>query len=93
MICENCKADVPKIYEGSDGRKYCCSACLFYPLGCRCKFGELGIAQDDFPYDDDDIDDDNDYQYEDELGVNDPSICGACLESLDQFGQCVCCDF
>lgn len=60
-ICENCGANVPKIYEDSDGRKYCCAGCLFHPLGCRCKFGEFGMVDDiDFSYDPDaDYDDDD----------------------------------
>lgn len=31
MICENCNAQVPKVYQGADGRKYCCAGCLFHP--------------------------------------------------------------
>ncbi len=89
MVCENCGANMPKIYEGSDGRKYCCAGCLFHPLGCRCKFGEFGIVEDTDYSDDGENDDDCDA----ELGLDDPSICGDCLECLDQFGQCVCCDF
>lgn len=65
MICENCNANVPKVYQGADGRKYCCPHCLFNPLGCRCQFGELGVAEhtDYGQFDDDDEDDDSD-EYE-----------------------------
>lgn len=46
MICDNCRADVPKTYESSDGRHYCCAGCIFHPLGCRCKFGDFGVTVD-----------------------------------------------
>jgi hypothetical protein len=46
MICENCRANVPKLVESADGRKLCCVHCLFNPLGCRCKFGDLGVVED-----------------------------------------------
>ena len=66
MICENCNANVPKIYQGADGRKYCCPHCLFNPLGCRCQFGELGVAEEtDYGQFDDDDDDNDDFdEYE-----------------------------
>lgn len=57
MNCDNCDANVPKVYAGSDGRNYCCSACLFYPLGCRCKFGEFGIVEDFDHSDEEELDD------------------------------------
>jgi hypothetical protein len=54
MICENCGANVPKVYQSSDGRYYCCAGCLFHPNGCRCKYGDFGMVQDDIPYEEED---------------------------------------
>jgi len=34
-----------------------------------------------------------DFYDEEEIGQSDDEICNNCLEILDQFGQCVCCDF
>jgi len=42
--CDNCGAPASG-ERAADGRIYCCPACLFNPLGCRCKFGEPGIAE------------------------------------------------
>jgi len=38
----------------TQGVPRCCPACVFNPLGCRCRFGELGVAetQDWGPWDD-----------------------------------------
>ncbi len=59
-ICDNCHADVPELGKTSWGQRICCPSCAFNPLGCRCKYGEFGMAetyQDDFyppdPYEDD----------------------------------------
>ncbi len=60
MICENCRADVPKTHLSSDGRRYCCAGCIFHPLGCRCKFGEFGVVQDeDIDFSDEDYSDED----------------------------------
>ena len=93
MNCENCGADVPKLYVGSDGRKYCCPGCLFHPLGCRCKFGEFGMVQEGYQYEEDYDADEEDFIDDDELGRNDPSQCDECLENLDFNGNCPVCDF
>ena len=67
MKCENCGANVPKVYDCSDGRKVCCPGCIFHPLGCRCRYGELGVNEEFFfheeedDYDDPDNDDDDRY--------------------------------
>lgn len=84
MICDNCAAEVPKTYNGSDGRNYCCAGCLFHPLGCRCKFGELGMVQDDYPYEDDIEDDDLQYEFED---GDYPEACTSCGRIED---WCIC---
>jgi hypothetical protein len=43
--CANCRAVVEKCGRDPEGRPICCAACLFHPLGCRCRFGELGVAE------------------------------------------------
>lgn len=43
--CENCGATVEKCGTATDGKKYCCIECVFNPLGCRCKYGEYGVAE------------------------------------------------
>lgn len=45
--CDNCGADVLPGHGGraSDGRRLCCAACAFHPLGCRCWVGEPGVAE------------------------------------------------
>jgi hypothetical protein len=46
MTCANCRADLPLGQGGRvGGRWICCAHCLFHPLGCRCRYGELGIAE------------------------------------------------
>lgn len=47
MECENCGAVIPSGLGGFDskGRFICCPACMFNPLGCRCKYGEHGIPE------------------------------------------------
>lgn len=40
-----CQCGAPATGMGADGRAYCCPACLFNPLGCRCKYGEPGVAE------------------------------------------------
>ena len=47
MICANCKTEVPddKGGKGHDGEPICCAHCAFNPLGCRCKYGEYGVAE------------------------------------------------
>ena len=44
--CENCGAEVEKLGLCSDGRMICCPHCVFNPLGCRCKYGEYGVAEE-----------------------------------------------
>ena len=46
-ICANCGASIP---EGVGGKStihefVCCPHCVFNPLGCRCKYGEYGVAE------------------------------------------------
>lgn len=46
--CDNCGAGLPEGkggYESLHGRFICCPHCLFNPLGCRCKYGEYGVAE------------------------------------------------
>lgn len=65
-ICSNCGAEVEKCGRGPRGEKICCAACLFDPMGCRCKYGEYGVVETyrdpmfpEFgPFDDDDDDED-----------------------------------
>lgn len=47
MTCSNCKTEVPegKGGKGPTGEFFCCASCLFNPLGCRCKYGEFGVAE------------------------------------------------
>jgi hypothetical protein len=47
MICSNCKAEVPDGKGGKhpNGQFICCEHCFFNPLGCRCKYGEFGVAE------------------------------------------------
>lgn len=50
-VCDNCHAKVPELHKTSWGQRICCPHCAFSPLGCRCKYGEFGMAetyQDDF---------------------------------------------
>jgi hypothetical protein len=54
--CDNCGAKLPldqPIGRLPDGRRICCAHCIFNPLGCRCKYGEYGVAETyqdpDFP--------------------------------------------
>lgn len=46
--CDNCGAMVPASRMGTDPRerRVCCIHCVFNPEGCRCRFGEYGVAQD-----------------------------------------------
>jgi len=40
--CRNCGATA----TGNDSLgPICCAHCAFNPLGCRCKYGELGVAE------------------------------------------------
>lgn len=55
--CANCKAEVPKVGTDPHGNPICCAACLFNPLGCRCKYGELGVLETQQYFSDDDDDD------------------------------------
>jgi hypothetical protein len=50
-ICYNCGATVEKCGRDAEGRPICCIYCAFNPLGCRCKYGEFGVAQDYASYD------------------------------------------
>lgn len=43
--CDNCGALVEKCGTASDGKNYCCIHCCFNPLGCRCQYGEYGVAE------------------------------------------------
>jgi ribosomal protein S26 len=53
--CDNCGAEIPveKMGKDSQGRNICCAACIFDPMGCRCKYGEYGVVETysdpDFP--------------------------------------------
>lgn len=53
MRCSLCGAEGPHFGTGPNGETICCAACLFNPLGCRCKYGEYGVAEThdhpDFP--------------------------------------------
>jgi hypothetical protein len=45
--CDNCGAAVPagRGGTGPGGNYICCPACVFCPLGCRCKWGEFGVKE------------------------------------------------
>jgi len=45
--CPSCGAWVKKLGTASDGSKFCCVHCCFNPLGCRCRFGHIGVAETD----------------------------------------------
>lgn len=53
--CDNCGAKLPENQggDGPNGAFICCPHCIFNPLGCRCKYGEFGVAETyedpDFP--------------------------------------------
>lgn len=51
--CDNCGAVVEQCGRDFRGRKICCPDCMFNPRGCRCRFGEFGVAETyvdpDFP--------------------------------------------
>ena len=51
QTCDNCGAKVPITWQGSDGRRYCFLHCAMHPLGCRCKYGEIGVKQEFAHYD------------------------------------------
>jgi len=52
QICQNCGAKCKDEFVGEmDGKIICCVHCAFNPLGCRCKYGEYGVAEE-FIYDD-----------------------------------------
>lgn len=59
MRCENCGADVPKLFKSSEGTNLCCPHCIWNHLGCRCQYGEIGVAEtvDYGQYDDEDDED------------------------------------
>lgn len=60
--CSNCGATLPreKAGTGPRGEIMCCAGCLFNPLGCRCKYGELGVLETFVPpFDEDDDDNQN----------------------------------
>lgn len=42
--CVNCPG-VKATARLSNTMPYCCIACAFHPLGCRCRFGELGMEE------------------------------------------------
>lgn len=79
--CQNCGAKVEKCGTMSTGEKICCSHCAFHPLGCRCKYGEIGVAEtmqyfddDDEDYDDDEYDFDDEYENEEDDEESDESL-------------------
>jgi len=41
----SCECGAAATVVASDGEAYCCAHCLLNPLGCRCKFGQLGVAE------------------------------------------------
>lgn len=43
--CPNCHALVPSLKNSTMG-PVCCAACLFHPLGCRCKWGDYGEPEE-----------------------------------------------
>ena len=43
--CANCGAVVPNPGKDAEGRTICCIHCVFNPLGCRCEYGEIGVAE------------------------------------------------
>jgi hypothetical protein len=45
FVCQNCGAEVPELHRTTMGQSVCCIHCVFNPLGCRCKYGELGVAE------------------------------------------------
>lgn len=52
--CDNCGAQVPKCGTIrppflNGGTKVCCINCIMNPLGCRCKYGEYGVAETQIP--------------------------------------------
>ena len=60
-ICDNCGAKVEKCGRDPNGRKICCPHCAFNPLGCRCRFGEFGVAETQDWSDPDEYDESWDY--------------------------------
>ena len=55
LKCDNCGAKFlaePSMrFNGPGGRTICCAHCLFNHLGCRCQYGQYGVAEtyvDDF---------------------------------------------
>jgi len=45
LTCTNCGAEVSELHETTIGQKVCCIHCVFNPLGCRCRYGEFGVAE------------------------------------------------
>lgn len=84
--CDNCGALVESIGTTTDGRKICCVECAFNPLGCRCKFGEYGVAETEnwaslSGYDDDDDVDEDHYE----------QTCTGCGGVIaDDYSTCIC---
>lgn len=53
----------------------CCAHCVMNPLGCRCKFGELGVAETE-PYD--------------PVEYYQPDTCPYCGKELEDFSDLGC---
>jgi len=101
MNCDNCKAEVNKTYKGSNGANYCCVNCWFHPLGCRCRFGELGVAEDtDYGQFDDEeseaFDEESEALHDEYCTCSrcwDWNQCFECGENLDEEDRCHNCEF
>lgn len=74
MTCENCGATGENFGKDTRGKVICCPACLFNPLGCRCKYGEYGVSETYTPYDDPDYDFEDEEDCCPECGSDDVSI-------------------
>lgn len=50
ITCSNCGVQMEKMGQDQSGLPICCAHCVFNPLGCRCRFGEFGVAQEPGPW-------------------------------------------
>lgn len=46
VVCPRCDAIVKRIYTDTGGIEACCVHCAWNPDGCRCRFGEFGVADE-----------------------------------------------
>lgn len=71
--CPNCGSKVEKLgilAEGtSEEQGCCCEHCAFHPLGCRCKYGEFGVAETQQYFDPDFDDDDSEMTDAEEIAL------------------------